>query len=103
MKRHDGKATAGLEQPLGCAKAAHELGELVVDRDAQRLEGPRRGMGQFATPRRRDARDEAGELEGGSERLCLAVGDDGARDSAGGALLAEVEQNVRDRRFVLVA
>ena len=103
MKRHDRKATAGLEQPLRGAKAAHEFAELVVDRDAQRLKGARRGMGELAAPRRRDPRDHPGELQRRGERLCLAVGDDGARDPARGALLAEMKQNVGDRRLVLVA
>ena len=60
-------------------------------------------MGELATPRRRDAGDHPGELERRGERLCLAVGDDGARDPPRGALLTEMKQNVGDRRLVLVA
>ena len=69
----------------------------------KRLEGARRRMGRFAGPRRRDAGDHPGKLQGRGERLRLAVGDDGARDPARGALLAEMKQNVGDRRLVLFA
>ena len=48
MEGHHGEPPAGLEQPLGRDKAAKQLAELVVDRDAQGLEGPGRGMGQLA-------------------------------------------------------
>ena len=60
-------------------------------------------MGEFSTPRRRDPRDHPGEFQRRGERLCLAIGDNGARDSARGSLLAEMKQNVGDRRLVLVA
>ena len=103
VERHHREAPAGLDEPLGGAKPAHEFAQFVVDRDAQRLEGACRGMGQLSAPRRRDAGDEPGKLQRRGERLCLAVGDDGARDPASGALLAEVKQNVGDRPLVLVA
>ena len=93
----------GLSSRSAAHKPAHELLKFVVDRDAQSLEGARRGMGELAMPRGRDARDEPGKLERRGERLCLAVGDDGARDSARGALLAEIKQNIGDRRLVFVA
>ena len=103
VEGHHREAAAGLEEPLGGGEAAHELAELVVDRDAQGLEGARRRMGQLAAPRRGDAGDEPGKLERRGERLRRPVGDDGAGDAAGGALLAEMKQDVGDRRLVLVA
>ena len=63
MERHHRETAAGSDEALGGGKASHELAELVVDRDAQGLEGPRRRMGQFAAPRRGDAGDELGELQ----------------------------------------
>ena len=84
-------------------KPAREFAKLVVDGNAQSLEGARRGMGELAAPRRRDAGDEGGKLQRRCERLRLAVGDDGAGDPPRGALLAEVKQNVGDRRLILLA
>ena len=40
MKGYDGKPSTGLEQALGGFKAALQLSKLVVNRDAQCLEGP---------------------------------------------------------------
>ena len=60
-------------------------------------------MSEFATPRGRHPRNHSGELQRRGEGLCLAVGDDGARDPARSALLAEMKQNVGDRRFIFVA
>ena len=63
MERHDREAAAGSDEPLGGDKASRKFAELVVDRDAQGLKGPRRRMGQFAAPRRRDAGDELGKFK----------------------------------------
>ena len=61
------------------------------------------GWVSLAAPRRGDARDEPGKLERRGEGRRRPVGDDGARDAARGALLAEMKQDVGDRLFVLVA
>ena len=87
MEGDDGEPAARRQQPLGGGQAAVELAELVVDRDAQRLEGAGRGIdaaGAGGTARR----TSRGELAGAGERRLLAGGDDGAGDAAGEALLA---------------
>ena len=93
----------GARRALGRFEAAQQLAEFVVDGDAQRLEGARRRMGRFARPRRRDAGDHLGELQRRDIGRRLAVGDDGARDAPRGALLAEMKEDVGDRRFVVFA
>jgi hypothetical protein len=103
MESHRREPAARFEESLGGGKAAHELAKLVVDRNAQGLEGARRRMGHLAAPRRGDAGDEPGKLERRRKRLRWPVGDDGAGDAARGPLLAEVIEDVGDRRLVLVA
>ena len=99
MERNDREPAARRENPLGRFEAAEQLAELVIDHNAQRLEGARRRMGRFARPRRRDAGDHFGELERRDIGRRLAVGDDRAGDAARGALLAAlglVELHRRD-------
>ena len=91
----------GFSSASAAAQAAQKLAELVVDGDSQRLERARRRMGELAPAGRRDARHQIRELQRRDERRRLAVGDDRAGDAARGALLAEMEQNVGDRRLVL--
>jgi hypothetical protein len=44
MERHDGKLAARLQRPFGRAQGGDQLAQLVVHRDAQRLERAGRGM-----------------------------------------------------------
>ena len=62
MERHHHETAAGLKSRSAATRPSHELAELIVDRDAQGLEGARRRMGQFASPRGGDAGDELGKL-----------------------------------------
>ena len=87
-------------RPPGCStrsaacERAHELAELVVDGDAQRLEGAGRRM-DAAGLGPDEAGDELGELAASSRCGALrAALDDGARDGARAALLAVMEEDV---------
>ena len=81
-----------LEQPL-------DLAQLVIDRDAQRLEhlGCRRAAGLAAAL---GAGDHGGEVGGGGDRLLGASGDDGPGDAPGLRLVAEVEEELGERLLV---
>ena len=82
----DDEPATGPEEIHGRGEARLERLELLVDRDAQRLEHAGRGMRatRLARVRRRHALDQAGELLGGrrSARSSRAL-DDGAGDPAG--------------------
>ena len=72
MEGHDDEPPAGLQDALGRVQRAHELAELVVDGDAQRLEHARRRMN--AAGLLPDERcDELGQLPRGLERLRAAA------------------------------
>src|SRR5271157_6030808 len=103
MEGDDREPAAGTKKPLGSGEATQELAELIVDRDAEGLEGSRRRMCLLPPSRRGDAGDHPGELKGRDEGRRLAVFDDGAGDAARGALLAEMEEHIGDCRLVLVA
>ena len=61
MEGHDGEPPAAAQHALGRVERAHEFAELVVDRDAQRLEDARRRM-DAAGLGPDEAGDELGEL-----------------------------------------
>ena len=69
-------------------KRRGELGELLVDEDAQRLERAGRRM-DLAGPGAHDARDDVGERARGRIGASRARGDDGAGDGARMPLFAE--------------
>ena len=75
-----------------CGKTRRQLGELVIDEDAQRLEGARRRMDGVST-RRHHARGDFGENARGLNRGELARGGDGAGDRTRAALLAQGRDN----------
>ena len=95
----DGEPAARRERTLGGGEAAGELAELVVDRDAQRLEAAGRGVRLAGLRARQQALDQAGELQRGGEGRAPPVGDDGAGDAAGRALLAVLVEEVGERGF----
>src|SRR5262245_28289196 len=80
VEGYDHEAPARREHALGGGKRAGKLAQLVVDVDAQRLEGARRRVpaGDLLAPQ--NARNEAGKLERARERPLPAVGNDAARD-----------------------
>ena len=95
MERYDGEPPTGLQRPFRRRQSPRQFSEFVVDGDAQRLKHPRRRMGLLGRRGWRDSGDEARKLQGRDERRGCPVGDDGAGDAAGGALLAEMKEDVR--------
>ena len=89
MEGHHHQPAARPQQALGGGEGAGQLDQLVVDEDAQRLEGAGRRV--HPRPRRAadDAGDEVGEVERRLERLLLAPLADRPGDDARAALLAE--------------
>jgi hypothetical protein len=98
MKRHDGQAAAGGEQPLRCREAAIEFAKLVVDPDAQRLERARRRIDGL----RRGVHDpphDGGQFQRARNRALGAVRDNGARNAARLPLFAVAEQDIGEFGF----
>src|SRR5581483_11808807 len=93
MKRHRHQPAAGAQDALCGRQRARELAELVVDEDAQRLEGARRRM-DVAGARTHRRGDDVGEPAGRRDRGFAARLDDGAGDRARMTLLAEQEDDV---------
>src|SRR5262249_61975776 len=73
MERHDHQSTAGLERPLGGGQAGGELGQFLIDEDAQRLERPSRRMDRART-RMHDPGDDVGERARRVDRRWASVG-----------------------------
>src|SRR5262249_58722751 len=92
MERHDHQSTARLERPLGGGQAGGELGHLLIDEDAQRLERPSRRMDR-ARARMHDLSDDVGERARGLDRRVATRGDDRAGNAARTALFAEGCEN----------
>ena len=89
VKRNHRETAARHQQPLGGGQSAVQFAQFIVDRDAQRLKGAgRRVEPRFAASGSRRARSRPARRCGESARCC-ARRDDGARDPAGKALLAE--------------
>ena len=88
-KRDHGEAAARAQHLERRRQRRLERAELVVDRDAQRLEDALRRMAVAEARRRRDrALDRVDELAGALERLLAAAPHDRARDLPRVALLA---------------
>src|SRR5262249_31948531 len=95
VKGDDDAAAAGPELIGKDLEEARQLAELVVDGDAQRLERARRGIDALVARRAAGhcPGDDGGELR---RRVKLTGADcvlDGARESGGVALLAEVAED----------
>jgi hypothetical protein len=95
MKRHDREPPAGAQHALGGVERAHELAELVVDGDAQALEHAGRGV-DAAGLGPDEAGDELGELARRLDAALAAALDHGAGHRPRAALLAEMEEHVRE-------
>src|SRR5262245_18790415 len=91
MERDDDEASSWRQHALGCAKAARQLEKLVVDVDAQRLEGARRGVAAVDLFAPQHTGDELRELNGAGDGPLAPPCDDGAGDGPGALLLAKVE------------
>ena len=59
MECYDHQPATRFERPFGGGQAGGELGELLVDEDAQRLDRPGRRMNR-ARARLHDAKDDVG-------------------------------------------
>ena len=100
MKGDDRKPPAGLQHALGGGEALHQLAQLVVDVDPQRLEDTRRRMpaGDLLPPQ--NPFRQFSQLGCARERLIAAAGDDGPGDGARAALVAQMEEDVGEIRIV---
>ncbi len=87
MEGDDHQTTAGLQHPLGRNQRRFQFAELVVHRDAQRLEGARRRV-DVAGLGAHDAADDVGKALRRGDRGFRALADDGLGDMARQALLA---------------
>ena len=101
MERDRADPSAVAERGPRERQRAIELVELVVDGDAQRLEGALGGMaGREAGGRRNRGADRIHQLERRPDRCPVASADDRPRDRAGMALLTEVAQRLRQAALV---
>ena len=64
MEGDDGEPALRLEQMLGGAQAPRELEKLLIEIEAERLEGPRRRVLGLVMPAAKHAGDDVGELAG---------------------------------------
>src|SRR6185295_1101252 len=94
MEGDDDEASARCKNALSRRKPSHQLAQLVVDVDPERLEraGRRMASGDALAPEH--AGDKVGELARAFEGPLGAPRDDAAGNRPGAALLAEVEQDV---------
>src|SRR5215831_903360 len=78
MERDDDKASLRGQHALGCGEAPRQLGKLVVDVDAQRLEGARRRVTACDPGTPQHACGEFGQLRRADYGLLLPPRHDGA-------------------------
>src|SRR5213083_1224575 len=101
MERNPCKAALFPEQLPRQRQRGVELAELVVDRDADRLERALCGMAAGEARRHGDrVGDDLDELLGRLDRRAAARADDRARDLAGVALLAQLAQRAGELALV---
>jgi hypothetical protein len=92
----DPKTPTGPEDADCCLQASFEAFELVVHRDAKRLEGARRRVDPLRPePPRHHLLDELTELRCGGDRRWLPGSDDSVRDRSCEALIAVVTNHRR--------
>ncbi len=89
MERDDHQPSPGLQNTFRGVQRLHQLVQLAVHMDAQRLEGARGGMDLVRARPSRDALYGAHECEGGGDRFFRTLFHDGASDRPGLRLLAE--------------
>ena len=99
VERNDREAATGPQDGHCGVEAATKTLELVVDRDAQRLEDARRRIDGPPTSGslRLHAEDETTEIVGLHERLAGAPAHDGRRDAAGLRLFAVCPKDITQR------
>ena len=99
MERHHNHRPAGPQQALGRAQASGQFVDLVIHKQAKRLEALRRRMGFRAVAAADGALDRIRQLLGGLDRRAGAFLHQSAGDPARAGLLAQEEQHVRQRGF----
>ena len=97
MEADHGQPATRHQRAFGGGKARDKLPELVVDPDADRLEGAGGGVALSRFRARQAGLDHVGQLRGAGQRAGL---DDRARDPAGRTFLAIVIKYVGDAAFV---
>ncbi len=95
----DREPTAWAQRPHGGLEALLKILELMVDRDAQRLEDPRRRI-DAAPTLRLHARDEAAEIVCRKERLRCAASGDRSSDATRLGLPAELAEGAAQLALV---
>jgi hypothetical protein len=88
VKRHDDESTAGPQRAFGGEKAALQFAKLIVDQQAQGLEGAGRRV-NLAGFGAHDPCHDVGERRRGLDWLARALRHDRARDRARVAFLAQ--------------
>src|SRR5262245_12291572 len=99
MEGDDGKPALGFQQMLGGAQAAGKLEKLLIEIEAERLEGARRRVFGLVMPAAAHVSDDVGKLPGSSDRRLGPACHDGACDRAGALLLAERGEDVGEIAF----
>ena len=94
MEADDGQHPAVLEQRLGSGEAAVQLAQLVIDPHAERLERAGRRIAR-AAPSALGGTDGRCQLLGARDRSRVAPSDNGAGDTTGVGLAAELPQHAR--------
>src|SRR5437016_2854338 len=94
MERDDGEPSAATEKTDGLREGGSEGAELVIDRDAESLEGA--GGGMNATGTADGAGDQIGQLGGGAEGRQLTGSDDGLGNAAGTRLFTKLAEGALD-------
>ena len=100
MEGHDDQPTAGRQGRLGRRQPGLQLAQLVVDRDAQGLERPGRGMDRLAATSAQGLFDHGGEVEGAGERRLDPAAQDGRGDPARLPLVAILFQDMGQRAVI---
>src|SRR5438270_1712693 len=95
MKRHHDEPAIGPEQPPGSFQTALQLGELLIDGDAQRLKSPGRGMNLLAVAWS-NALNECRQLASGGDR---PGPDNGPRDARCARLFAQTPKQISKLGF----
>ena len=89
----------GFSARFGGGQCGDKLPQLVIHRDTQALKGACRGMDLPRFLARQTGFDDAGEPEGRLDGRLGALGHDGARDAARGALFAVIVDDIGQKRL----
>src|SRR5690242_1163579 len=99
MEADDRDAAPRAQEIDRLGQSGTEATELVIDRNAQCLEDARRRVNALARWRGFGSRDDGRQLVCHADGSARALGDDGAGDAAGKALLAVLEEDTAQLRL----